>query len=71
MVWIGAQQRFADVGDAATVFTPMPSLSPQAKEGARRLRELRERFEAKRAALAAIPAPAALELQEVESDDLS
>jgi replicative DNA helicase len=71
MVWIGAQQRFADVGDASTVFTPMPSLSPQAKEGARRLRELRERFEAKRAALAAIPAPAALELQEVESDDLS
>lgn len=71
MVWIGAEQRFADVGAAATGFTPVPALSPQAKEGARRLRELRERFETKRAALATVPAPAALELQEAESDDLS
>lgn len=70
MVWIGAEQRFADVGAAAAAFTPMPALSPQAKEGARRLRELRERFEIKRAALTVGAMTMELGSGEVESEDL-
>lgn len=69
MLWIGAEQRFADVGTADAAFKPMPELSPQAKEGARRLRELRARFEAKKLELEAAT-QAELPSGEVENGDL-
>jgi len=70
MVWVGAEQRFADVGTVDAAFTPISELSPQAKEGARRLRELRARFEAKKQALEA-PARPELPTKELDHDHLS
>lgn len=69
MLWVGAEQRFADVGTVESKFTPVPALSPQAKEGARRLRELRAKFEAKKQAIES-GSRAALPAQEVESEEL-
>lgn len=55
--WIGSQQRFADLGDAEhSDYKPVEAPSERAREGARKLAELRERFAQRALPTAAIPA---------------
>lgn len=55
--WVGAQQRFADRGDEHADYTPVEEPTERAKEGARKLAELRERFRQARPEVVAAAQP--------------
>jgi replicative DNA helicase len=66
--WLGAQQRFADVGTAHTVYSPPPNITETAKEGARRLAELRAKWDRTKPT-ASLPAPPQLQLDGGKDND--
>jgi replicative DNA helicase len=58
VVWVGAQQRFADPGTVEARYAAPEAPSAHAQEGSRRLAELRARFDKAASLRAAMTAPA-------------